>query len=231
MFSSLGPEGRAIRLISEGLAFSGCGLFFSELVRNRRLTLATQRRLHALVETSPAAIVTVDERGVIDIANQAAVELLAPADAQLTGQSIAAFVPELRGALRSDGAQFRTSMHCEASRGNGESFSAEVWFSTFKEGGIPKLAAIIADVTEEQGAATPSASPEPDSEASAVFTPRQIAVLRMVFEGLPNSEIASRLDMTVSTVKNILKRIFLQAGVNNRSQMVRIALERYRDLL
>ena len=56
-FSSLDPEGRAIRLIFEALAFTGCGLFVSELARNHRLSLATQRRLRALVETSPAAIV------------------------------------------------------------------------------------------------------------------------------------------------------------------------------
>jgi len=34
----------------------------------------------ALVETSPAAIVTVDERGFIELANQAAVELMSPRD-------------------------------------------------------------------------------------------------------------------------------------------------------
>ena len=33
----------------------GCGLFVGELVRNRRLSLESQARLKALVETSPAA--------------------------------------------------------------------------------------------------------------------------------------------------------------------------------
>ena len=196
-FSSLDSRGRAIRLIFEALAFAGCGLFFSELVRNRRLSLATQRRLHALVETSPAAIVTVDEHGLIDVANQAAVELLAPIGANLMGQPMAAFVPELQNALRPDGAQFRTSMLFQASRGNGEGFTAEVWFSTFKEGGVPKLAAIIADVTGERCANTPSTQVEPVSEGRPIFNQRQVAVLRLVLEGLPNSEIASRLAMAV----------------------------------
>ncbi len=40
-------------------------------------------------------------------------------------------------------------MQCRGHRGNGESFTADVWFSTYKEGTTPKLAAIIADVTEE----------------------------------------------------------------------------------
>jgi PAS domain S-box-containing protein len=230
-FSSLDSEGRTIRLIFEALAFTGCGLFVAELVRNRRLILATQRRLYALVETSPAAIVTVDQRGLIEVANQAAVELLVPAGASLAGQPLAAFVPELQNALRPDGTQPRASMQCEANRGNGESFTAEVWFSTFKEGGVPKLAAILADVTEELSPAITSAPSEAEARDRPIFNPRQVAVLQLLFKGLPNSEIASRLEMTVSAVKNTLQQIFWKAGVKNRSQMVRVVLERYRDLL
>jgi PAS domain-containing protein len=78
LFSSL--DRSTVRLGFETLALAGCGLFVAELVRNRRLTLEGQERLKALVETSPAAIVTVDERGFIELANQAAVELMAPRD-------------------------------------------------------------------------------------------------------------------------------------------------------
>lgn len=113
--------------------------------------------MRVLVETSPAAIVTVDERGFIELANQAASELIAPNDGQLIGQPIAAFLPELHHALRpEEGTQFRSSMQCRRHRGNGESFLAEVWFSSYKEGTTPKLAAIIADVSEEQNVAAGS---------------------------------------------------------------------------
>ncbi len=81
VFSSLEPSW--IRLGFEALALGGCGLFVGELVRNRRLALQTQERLKALVETSPAAIVTVGEKGFIEIANRAALELLAPASWRL----------------------------------------------------------------------------------------------------------------------------------------------------
>src|SRR3984957_15988308 len=60
-FSSL--DRSTVRLAFETLALAGCGLFVAELVRNRRLTLQGQERLNALVETSPPAIVTVDEQG------------------------------------------------------------------------------------------------------------------------------------------------------------------------
>src|SRR5260370_26941267 len=147
LFSGLAPS--FTRLSLETLALAGCGLFVAELIRNRRVTLEAQERLRALVETSPAAIVTVDERGIIELANRAAAELMAPRDGRLIGNPIAAFLPELHHALRWEEApQFRASMQCPGHRGNGEAFIAEVWFSTYKEGPTPKLAAIIAAVTE-----------------------------------------------------------------------------------
>src|ERR1700692_134106 len=93
VFSSLEPS--YIRLSFETLALAGCGLFVAELIRNRRLRLEGEARLKALVETSPAAIVTVDERGFIEIANRAAIELMAPRDGHLLGNPIAAFLPGL----------------------------------------------------------------------------------------------------------------------------------------
>src|SRR5581483_7338106 len=143
MFSSLARS--PVRLAFETLALAGCGLFVAELVRNRRLTIQGRERLKALVETSPAAIVTVDERGFIELANQAAESLLAPRDGRLLGNPVSAFLPELHHALRWEQApQFRATMQCRGHRGNGESFTADVWFSTYNEGRTPKLAAIIA---------------------------------------------------------------------------------------
>lgn len=226
------PDRSFARLGFEMLALGGCGLFVAELVRNRRLTTETQDRLRALVETSPAAIVTVDGCGVVELANRAANELMVPLGGRLSGQPIATFVPELQHALRrEEAAQFRASMQCQVHRGNGETSVVEVWFSTYKENGAPKLAAIIGDVTEEQRDPGPFDGTRPDGAEERSLNTRQVAVLRLVFEGLPNTEIASRLEMTPSAVKNTLQQLFSKAGVKNRSQMVRVALEQYRDLL
>src|SRR5580692_7246986 len=98
VFSSLDQS--FVRLGFETLALAGCGLFVGELIRNRRLSTEGQARLKALVETSPAAIVTVDGHGFIELANRAAGELLSPRDGHLIGNPIAAFLPELHHALR-----------------------------------------------------------------------------------------------------------------------------------
>ena len=231
-FSNLDPSDANIRLGFEALALCGCGLLTSEVLRNRRLSLAAQERITVLVETSPAAIVTVDERGFIELANRAAVELMAPHHGDLIGQPIAAFLPELHHALRwEEGPQFRTSMQCRGRRGNGESFLAEVWFSTYKDGATPKLAAIVADVGEEQTAPAGSGSGSLDQEERPTLNGRELEVLRLVVQGLANKEIAARMNISESAVKNTLQQLFGKTEVRTRSQLVRVALERYRDLL
>jgi PAS domain S-box-containing protein len=187
--------------------------------------------LRVLVETSPAAIVTIYDRGFIELANRAAIELMAPRDGQVIGYPIAAFLPELHHALRwEDRPQFRTSMQCRGHRGNGETFLAEVWFSSYKDGAKPKLAAIIADVTEEQDH-PPSNSVASDQQERAQLSTRELDALRLVVQGLANKEIATRMEISESAVKNTLQQLFAKTQVRTRGQLVRVALERYRDLL
>jgi len=230
VFSSL--ERSTVRLAFETLALAGCGLFVAELVRNRRLTLEGQARLKALVETSPAAIVTVDEHGFIELVNLAAVQLLIPRDGKLVGNPISAFLPELHHALRWEEApQFRATMQCRGHRGNGESFTADVWFSTYKEGQTHKLAAIVADVTEEAVAAQAAASPSAEGMERTLLNSREMDVLRFLVQGLANKEIATRMEISESTIKNTLQQLFAKTNVRTRAQLVRVALEQYRDLL
>jgi PAS domain S-box-containing protein len=229
LFISLEPS--LIRLIFESLALAGCGLFVGELVRNRRLAIQSQARLKALVETSPAAIVTVGEQGFIEIANRAAVELLAPRVGDLIGYPIAAFLPELHHALRWEQApQFRASMQCRGQRGNGEAFTADIWFSTYQEGNVPHLAAIIADVSEEETNGSP-APPAPERREATVLSSRETEVLRLLVQGLTNKEIGARMEISESAVKNTMQQLFGKTGVRTRSQLVRVAMEEYRNEL
>lgn len=226
-FSNLDPSDTGIRLGFEALALCGCGLLVSEVLRNRRLNTEAHERMRILVETSPAAIVIVDQKGFIELANRAAADLLVPTNGLLIGQPIAAYLPELHQALRPEGPQFRAEMQCDGHRGTGESFSAEVWFSSFMEKTTPKVAAIIADRSEEQSN-SPS-SGDPDRSNRPVLSSRELEVLRLIVQGLANKEIASKMQLSESVIKNSLQQLFAKTQVRTRSQLVRVALERFRD--
>jgi DNA-binding NarL/FixJ family response regulator len=58
------------------------------------------------------------------------------------------------------------------------------------------------------------------------LTDRQRVVLRCVFDGLSNKEIAVRLKFTETSVKASIQELFSKAGVRTRSQLVRVAIER-----
>ncbi len=73
---------------------------------------------------------------------------------------------------------------------------------------------------------------EPGTEQNTVrFTERERRVLSFVFEGLANKQIGDRLQISESAVKACLQQLFAKTGVRTRSQLVRIALEQYRDQL
>jgi DNA-binding NarL/FixJ family response regulator len=59
------------------------------------------------------------------------------------------------------------------------------------------------------------------------LNPRERAVLKSVFEGLSNKEIAGHLQTSESTVKAVLQQLFDKTGVRTRGQLVRIALEKH----
>ncbi|RRA47763.1 response regulator transcription factor [Acidipila sp. EB88] len=58
---------------------------------------------------------------------------------------------------------------------------------------------------------------------------REQAVLRGVFAGLANKEIATQLGISEGSVKAVLQQLFSKTGVRTRAQLVRIALEHHFD--
>jgi DNA-binding NarL/FixJ family response regulator len=63
------------------------------------------------------------------------------------------------------------------------------------------------------------------------LTEREREVLRGVLEGLANKEIGDRLHLSETSIKATLQQLFHRTGVRTRTQLVRFALEQYRDQL
>ena len=64
-----------------------------------------------------------------------------------------------------------------------------------------------------------------DQKEREKLTPRESNVLQYVLEGLSNKEIGARLELTESSVKAVLQKLFEKTGVRTRSQLVRYAIE------
>jgi two-component system, NarL family, nitrate/nitrite response regulator NarL len=66
-----------------------------------------------------------------------------------------------------------------------------------------------------------------EQQPAQTITPRERSVLKAVFEGLTNKEIAANMQISESSVKAVLQQLFDKSGVRTRSQLVRIAIERH----
>jgi len=76
----------------------------------------------------------------------------------------------------------------------------------------------------------PAEAPVGDGSSPAnvrALTERQRQVLRSILDGLSNKEIAARMQASETSVKATIQELFHKAGVRTRSQLVRVAIERY----
>ena len=145
-------------------ALAGCGLFAYEVTRRSRREAEVRHRVESevtarreaeeqlefLIESSPAAILTMSADFLILRANSAAYRLLGVRQGELPGQSIRQYIPALGRVSPTESRQtFRTEMQCRGVRGNGEVFLANVFFSTYNTAPGPRLAALVVDASED----------------------------------------------------------------------------------
>jgi two-component system sensor kinase FixL len=155
-----------LRFVFAALAYYLSGLFVTVLVRNHQLVIQhlakiqveqglrreAEEQLRLLAESSPAAILTTDGKGIVLAGNSAADSLFNIPDTQtLRGRNIGAYLPVLDDALRVNVGRegLRTAVQCQGYRANGEIFLAHIWFSSYLAEEGPRLAAIVVDTSEE----------------------------------------------------------------------------------
>jgi PAS domain S-box-containing protein len=147
------------------VAFFGAGLFVREVSRSRKLALLhldeierqsearreAEEQLRVLIESSPAAILTADANSSVLMANEAAHRMLGVPAGELPGRILHHYLPSLRnvsGAAASH-RSFRTVMQARGQREDGETFLADISFSTYETGAGLRLAAMVMDASEE----------------------------------------------------------------------------------
>ena len=111
---------------------------------------AVEEQLEFLIESSPAAVLTMTADGEILLANPAAHRLLGVAESLLPGRPISRYIPALGSVPSIDETAkiFRTEMQTRGRREEGEHFLANVFFSTYSTAAGPRLAALVVDGSE-----------------------------------------------------------------------------------
>ncbi len=69
------------------------------------------------------------------------------------------------------------------------------------------------------------------SPKRATLTDRDKTILRCILQGLTNKEIGARIEISEGAVKASVRHVCEKLGVRTRSQLVKIALEQYKDQL
>jgi PAS domain S-box-containing protein len=122
-----------------------------EIEQEVEMRREAEHQLKVLIESSPAAIVTVDSTGKILMANLAAHRLLGFQAETLVGEPIKSFLPALASVPPAGEStpSFRTAMQCRGWRRDGEVFLADIWFSTYTTKTGARLAAMMIDSSED----------------------------------------------------------------------------------
>jgi two-component system, LuxR family, sensor kinase FixL len=146
-------------------AFVGTGLFVREVNNNRKVTLEhlhemeyerdarreAEEQLKILIESSPVAILTADQDGRVLMANDAAHRMLGVAKGELREQVLYRYLPALKNIAMYDRSQqlLRAVMQARGQRDDGESFLADICFSTYRTNAGTRLAAMVLDTSED----------------------------------------------------------------------------------
>jgi two-component system, LuxR family, sensor kinase FixL len=146
-------------------AFIGAALFVREVNNSRKVAAENLRdierardarrdaeeQLKVLIESSPVAVVTADASGRVLMGNEAAHRMLNVPAEGLTGKEIHRYFPALTNIAMPDVPThlLRAVMQARGQREDGESFLADICFSTYRTSAGTRLAAMVLDASEQ----------------------------------------------------------------------------------
>lgn len=159
-------HGQPLSRLAISLAgFAAAGFLVREIWRHRAADRAYARELAAeierrekaeatllaQIEATPAAMLTVDARGRITMANKAAHILLGHERESIINQSIDGFLPEIARLREASGVRrlLRTMIEGTGYRDNGDPFLAHMWISSFGPTSNPGLILVVFDASEQ----------------------------------------------------------------------------------
>jgi PAS domain S-box-containing protein len=182
--------------------------------------------VRVLLDRSPVGIAMSDRDGRILEANAALCDLLGYSREELLGRELSALIGE-------DGRARHVAALRELFTGKDSSYEA---FETYLSAdGNPGKTRLEVDVVRD-GDGSPlyyvshwhpgDRAPRPDRASGPSPTPRELDVLRLAAEGLSTEEMATRLEVSPTTVKTHLKNLYAKMGVSNRAGAVAEALRR-----
>ncbi|HUA93156.1 MAG TPA: ATP-binding protein [Terracidiphilus sp.] len=155
----------ASRVVLHFAAFVGAGLFIREINKSRRAAAENlheiererdarrdaEEQLKILFESSPVAIITADSSGTVLMANEAAHRMLELPQGELVGRLIHRYLPALTNITMHDTSLqlLRAVMQARGQREDGETFLADICFSTYRTNAGVRLAAMVLDASED----------------------------------------------------------------------------------
>jgi two-component system, LuxR family, sensor kinase FixL len=153
------------RVVLHFAAFFGAGLFIREVNNSRRAAAENlheiererdarrdaEEQLKVLFESSPVAVVTADAGGNVLMANEAAHRMLGVPAGELAGKLIHRYLPALTNITMHDTTSplLRAVMQARGQRDDGETFLADICFSTYRTNAGSRLAAMVLDASED----------------------------------------------------------------------------------
>lgn len=165
LHTSFGPVNPSIGVILFSLntffAYTATGLATVAVGQKRRASVRmgelerakaeAEHEAAVMVDSSPAAILTVDTDGTIRRANTAAEKLFGVEAGTLVGRQVEPLIPTLAKAVRSPTVSsiIRTMVESRGYRPNGEPFFAQMWLSSYPSASGTMVAAIIYDASEQ----------------------------------------------------------------------------------